>query len=75
MTARRDVKICLYCDRPIEGVAIPASGESHLGSANGARADDWRHVKGDRACRAAPFVKRFDRAEPPGRLLEGRPQQ
>lgn len=51
MSTTSGVKICVYCDRPIEGAAIPVSGASHLGSSSGARGDDYRHVKGDPACR------------------------
>lgn len=51
MTAMSGIKICIYCDKPIEGATIKVTGESQWGSANGARGDSWRHVKGDPACR------------------------
>ena len=48
MTAKNGIKICSYCDQPIEGVALPV----HQASTSGAAMDLWRHVKGDPACRA-----------------------
>ncbi|MCT9091579.1 hypothetical protein N4G70_22300 [Streptomyces sp. ASQP_92] len=51
MAALSSVKICLYCDKPIEGVALPVGQAGAHASANGARPDNWRHVKGDPACR------------------------
>lgn len=54
-TSMSGIKICVYCDRPIEGAAIKVAGESHLGATSGARPDSWRHVKGDPACRADPW--------------------
>ncbi|MFG2718159.1 hypothetical protein ACGFW5_07635 [Streptomyces sp. NPDC048416] len=51
MTFSHHIRFCLYCDRPIEGVAIKVSDASRLGAPSGARVDDFRHVKGDPACR------------------------
>lgn len=51
MTPMSRTKFCVSCDRPIEGAAIKVAGESHLGASSGARGDDYRHVKGDTACR------------------------
>ncbi|MFD9630413.1 hypothetical protein [Streptomyces violascens] len=51
MTSTSHTKFCVSCDRPIEGAAIKVTGESHLGASSGARGDDYRHVKGDPACR------------------------
>lgn len=51
MTPMSRTKFCVSCDRPIEGAAIKVAGESHLGASSGARGDDYRHVKGDPACR------------------------
>ncbi|WP_438294074.1 hypothetical protein [Streptomyces sp. HUAS TT7] len=51
MTAMNGTKFCVCCDQPIEGAAIKVAGESHLAASSGARADDYRHVKGDPACR------------------------
>ncbi|MFI6683381.1 hypothetical protein [Streptomyces sp. NPDC050485] len=52
MTAMSGIKICLYCDRPIEGVAIKVGQADAHASTSGARPDNWRHLKGDPACRA-----------------------
>jgi hypothetical protein len=51
MTAMSGIKICIYCNRPIEGVAIKVASAEHVAAASGARSDDYRHVKGDPACR------------------------
>lgn len=52
MTAMSGTKICIHCDKPIEGAAIKVTGESQWAATSGARGDSWRHVKGDPACRA-----------------------
>ncbi|WP_159030256.1 hypothetical protein [Streptomyces sp. CB01201] len=44
-------KFCIYCDRPIVGVAVPASQAGAWASASGARPDNWKHLNGDPACR------------------------
>ena len=50
MTAMSGIKICVYCDQPIEGAALPVGPAS----TSGAGPDLWRHVKGDPACRVRP---------------------
>ncbi|WP_328313053.1 hypothetical protein OG432_24240 [Streptomyces sp. NBC_00442] len=52
MTAMSRIKFCLYCDRPIEGAAIRIRETEAGASMSGARPDNYRHVKGDPACRA-----------------------
>ncbi|MFE9403811.1 hypothetical protein ACFYNY_18745 [Streptomyces sp. NPDC006530] len=54
MTPKSRVKICLICDKPIEGAAIPVGQADAHASPSGARPDNWRHVQGDRACRGRP---------------------
>lgn len=51
MTGMSRIRICIRCDRPIEGAAIKVTGPGHLVSMSGARPDDWRHVEGDTRCR------------------------
>jgi hypothetical protein len=46
------IKFCIYCDRPIEGASIKVADASRVAAPSGARGDDYRHVKGDPACRA-----------------------
>lgn len=52
MKAESRVKICIYCDRPIEGAALPVGQPGAWTSTSGARDVNWRHVQGDTACRA-----------------------
>ncbi|WP_328309221.1 hypothetical protein OG432_08185 [Streptomyces sp. NBC_00442] len=51
MTDTSRIKFCLYCDRPIEGFAIRIREADAGASMSGARPDNYRHVKGDPACR------------------------
>ena len=51
MKAESRVKICIYCDRPIEGASIKVADASRVAAPSGARGDDYRHVQGDPACR------------------------
>jgi hypothetical protein len=52
MTAASRIKICIYCDKPIEGAALPVGQSGAWASTSGARDVNWRHVKGDTACNA-----------------------
>ena len=51
MSTMSGIKICIYCDKPIEGVAIKVADADRVAASSGARGDDYRHVKGDPACR------------------------
>jgi hypothetical protein len=51
VTTMSGIKFCVCCGQRIEGAFIKVAGESQLGASSGARSDDYRHVKGDPACR------------------------